>query len=139
MEKNDHEQDNDDKDTKKTQECGGNYLDSLVDISLECLPMITADTSNYSDSSEHTDDKNGEKEKLTNDWGDDFEDDHVSCSHKRLVALYSYDGAEEGTLSTEIGEEFEVVGENVDGWIKVLRISQCKEEGFIPTAFTQIS
>ena len=38
----------------------------------------------------------------------------------------------------ESGEEFEIVGGDFDGWIKVLRTCQIKEEGFIPTAFTQM-
>ena len=37
----------------------------------------------------------------------------------------------------EEGEEFEVTGEYVDGWIKVKREMQSCEEGYVPFAFTQ--
>ena len=52
------------------------------------------------------------------------------------MALYSYEGTEEGTLSMDLGDEFEVLGTDTEGWIKVRRAGFI-EEGFIPTAFTQ--
>ena len=55
-----------------------------------------------------------------------------------VVALYPYDGEEEGTISMDKGEEFEVTSEDVDGWIKVKRINQSNEEGFVPFAYTQM-
>jgi len=70
-------------------------------------------------------------------WGDDFEEESVDLSPRFLIALYSYDGSEEGTLAMEEGEEFEISGEDVDGWIKVKRKDDFSEEGYIPTAFTE--
>ena len=56
---------------------------------------------------------------------------------KRLIALYSYEGEEEGTLSMDLGDEFEVLCEDTGGWTQVRRAGFI-EEGFIPTAFTQL-
>ena len=57
--------------------------------------------------------------------------------NKKASKKEHYDGAENGTLSMEQGEEFEVTGEDVDGWIKVKRKMKTSEEGYVPFAFTQ--
>ena len=82
-------------------------------------------------------DQEGEKiERLSDDCEDEFEEESLKPQY--LVALYHYDGAEEGTLTMEEGEEFEVTSEEVDGWIKVKRTIHGDEEGYVPFAFTQI-
>ena len=80
----------------------------------------------------------GDKCDRLSDDSDEFEDEIMSNSQQYLVALYHYDGAEEGTLAMAEGEEFEVTGEEVDGWIKVRRRQEGVEEGYVPFAFTQI-
>ena len=72
--------------------------------------------------------------RQSDDWEEEFENPEVSV--QRLIALYSYDGAEEGTLSMDLGDEFEVLGSDVDGWIRVRRAGFI-EEGFVPLAYTQ--
>ena len=72
--------------------------------------------------------------RLSNDWDEEFEDE---LTVQKLIALYSYNGAEEGTLSMDLGDEFEALGADIDGWIRVRRAGFF-EEGFIPTAFTQL-
>merc|ERR1712013_714854 len=98
-----------------------------------------------------------------NDWGEDFQDDDEEVELRtegvsmmgtmdgRLSALYSYSGEEEGTLALEPGQQFRVVGEEQEGWVKVQRISigtttpgssgeliaEKEEEGYIPIAFTE--
>jgi len=80
----------------------------------------------------------GDGNERLSDCSDEFEDEHMSPSQQYLVALYYYDGAEEGTLSMVEGEEFEVTGEEVDGWIKVKRRQDGSEEGYVPFAFMQM-
>ena len=79
-----------------------------------------------------------QSERLSDESEEEFEDEHPQPCQACLVALYPYDGGEEGTLSMEAGEEFEVTSENIDGWIKVNRKNQSNEEGYIPFAFTQM-
>ena len=93
-------------------------------ISLECSSININDSSDYMQS-----------EKLSDE---EFDDEPLQPSQACLVALYPYDGGEEGTLSMKEGEEFEVTSEDVDGWIKVKRMNQSNEEGFVPFAYTQI-
>ena len=54
---------------------------------------------------------------------------------RKLLALYSYSGDEEGTINMKLGEEFDVIEEDVEGWSRVRRTGG-QEEGFIPTSFT---
>merc|ERR1712154_535015 len=54
---------------------------------------------------------------------------------RKLLALYSYSGEEDGSIKMELGEELEVLEEDVEGWSRVRR-SEGGEEGFIPTSFT---
>ena len=67
---------------------------------------------------------------------DDSNADFPIYPLKKLIALYSYEGEEEGTLSMDLGDEFEVLCEETGGWTQVRRAGFI-EEGFIPTAFTQ--
>ena len=90
---------------------------------------------NIDNSSEDVCIQNG---RLSEDSEEEFEDEPLQPPQPCLVALYPYDGGEEGTLSMKEGEEFEVAGEDVDGWIKVKRMNQSNEEGFVPFAFTQM-
>ena len=69
-------------------------------------------------------------ERLSGEWEDEFESETV-------IAIYDYDGAEEGTLSMNVGDRFEVLGTETDGWINVRR-NGFVEEGFIPAEFIQL-
>eukprot|EP00092_Neocalanus_flemingeri_P031176 GFUD01033867.1.p1 GENE.GFUD01033867.1~~GFUD01033867.1.p1 ORF type:complete len:570 (+),score=214.86 GFUD01033867.1:46-1755(+) len=108
----------------------------------ECLE-ICSDTIDHSsvmksDISEEFNEVNSEDRNIVLDaWDDDFEDAYPESSYQTIIALYSYDGAEEGTLSMNVGDEFEVQGVDIDGWIKVKRRGFI-EEGFIPFAFTKL-
>ena len=75
--------------------------------------------------SNHSSDQN---ELIYNEWDDE---------NYLVIAMYDYDGAEEGTLAMDVGDEFEVLGKEVDGWISVRRKGFI-EEGFVPAAFTQL-
>jgi hypothetical protein len=74
--------------------------------------------------------------RLSDEWGEEFEVEDHDLPVDTVTALYSYDGAEEGTLSMELGDLFVVLELDVDGWIYVRRKGFI-EEGFIPSAFTQ--
>ena len=81
------------------------------------------------------------KSKVTVNISNEEEDDELETEYPtqpvhRLMALYSYEGTEEGSLSMDLGDEFEVLGTDCEGWTKVSRAGFV-EEGFIPTAFTQ--
>ena len=61
----------------------------------------------------------------------------------QLLALYSYDGAEAGSLAMEAGDTFTVLEADSEGWTRVARRNQQQqqeeeeeEEGFVPTSFT---
>ena len=54
----------------------------------------------------------------------------------QLLALYSYDGGEAGSLAMEAGDTFTVLEEDAEGWTRVARPGQQQEEGFVPTSFT---
>jgi len=99
---------------------------------LKCLNDINSDICSSSCSSD------GNKsdqlvtdgyERLSGEWEDEFESETV-------IAIYDYDGAEEGTLSMSVGDQFEVLGTETDGWINVRR-KGFVEEGFIPAEFIQ--
>ena len=81
---------------------------------------------------------NDDKIEVLSDDSDEFGDDPLPLSHQCVVAMYYYDGAEEGTLTMQEGEEFVVTSQEVDGWIKVKRRADPGEEGYVPFAFTQI-
>ena len=71
------------------------------------------------------------------DYSDaNIKSEYPSIPLMKLIALYSYEGEEEGTLSMDLGDEFEVLGEDTRGWIHVRRAGFI-EEGFIPTGYTQ--
>ena len=100
---------------------------------LKCLNDINSDICSSSCSSD------GNKsdqlvtdgyERLSGEWEDEFES-------AKVIAIYDYDGAEEGTLSMNVGDQFEVLGTEVDGWINVRR-NGFVEEGFIPAEFIQL-
>ena len=90
-----------------------------------------------SDSSEEITEVNSDSVNISNDdWDKEVETEYSTFPLKRLMALYSYEGTEEGTLSMDLGDEFEVLGTDTEGWTKVRRAGFI-EQGFIPTAFTQ--
>ena len=92
---------------------------------------------NESDTSDNMNKVNSDSANISNEDEDDkFETEYPTQPLHRLMALYSYEGTEEGTLSMELGDEFEVLGTDTEGWIKVRRAGFI-EVGFIPTAFTQ--
>jgi hypothetical protein len=68
------------------------------------------------------------------DWDEEFETEYPALPVQRLMAMYSYEGTEEGRM--DLGDKFEVLGTDAEGWIKVRREGFI-EEGFIPTTFTQ--
>ena len=78
---------------------------------------------------------NESSNRLSDEW-EEFEVEEHDLPANTVTSLYSYDGEEEGTLSMELGDKFEVLEGDVDGWIYVRRKGFI-EEGFIPTAFTQ--
>ena len=87
--------------------------------------------------SEDMNEVNSESVNIANeDEEDDFEPEYSTQPVHRRMDLYSYEVTEEGTLSMDLGDEFEVLGTDCEGWIKVRRAGFI-EEGFIPTAFTQ--
>ena len=69
-------------------------------------------------------------------WNRDCDTEYFTRPIQRLMALYSYEGTEEGTLSMDLGDEFDILGDDTGGWIQVRRAGFI-EEGFIPLAFTQ--
>ena len=69
-------------------------------------------------------------DRLSDEWEDKFESETV-------IAIYDYDGVEEGTLSMDIGDQFAALKTEIDGWIYVRR-KGFVEEGFIPAAFIQL-
>jgi len=100
---------------------------------LKCLNDINSDVclSSFSTDGNESDQLATDGyERLSDEWEDEFESDKV-------IAIYDYDGAEEGTLSMNVGDQFEVLGTEVDGWINVRR-NGFVEEGFIPAEFIQL-
>ena len=91
-------------------------------------------------------------------WGSDFQE--VAEDSGRVVALYSYNGEEPGTLQVQPGQQFRLIEyywhSKVDlssctcfrllegdqgGWMKVRRLlptgEEGKEEGYIPVSYVQ--
>ena len=89
-------------------------------------------TSHTSDSTDATIDitDDGKNSEDSEEWSDDCLDPPV----KKLLALYSYNGEEDGSLMMEAGEELFILEEDTEGWTRVRRSNG--EEGFIPTSFT---
>jgi len=89
-------------------------------------------TSHTSDSTDATIDitDDGKNSEDSEEWSDDCLDPPV----KKLLALYSYNGEEDGSLMMEAGEELFILEEDTEGWTRVRRNNG--EEGFIPTSFT---
>ena len=102
-----------------------NIRNSLISSAMDTV----SETSDYTSSNSIDDNlESGEEE-----W-EDQEDKEVGGVRK-LLALYSYSGEEEGAIKMELGEEFEVLEEDAEGWSRVRRCGG-GEEGFIPTSFT---
>ena len=114
-----------------------NIKDSLDNETPNTEVSFNDNTVGIKGSSEILNEEGESSDRLSNDWDEEFEDDSKNLPLQLLVALYHYDGADEGTLEMQEGEEFIVTGEDVDGWIKVKRKMQNCEEGYIPFAFTQ--
>ena len=71
---------------------------------------------NESDTSEDMNEVNSESANISNeDEDEEFETEYPTQPLHRLMALYSYEGTEEGTLSMELGDEFEVLGTDCEG------------------------
>ena len=87
----------------------------------------TAD-SGYSEFSCAAEERGDTAEDRTHDGGAD--------TRPQLLALYSYDGSEAGSLAMEAGDTFTVLEEDAEGWTRVARPGQQQEEGFVPTSFT---
>jgi len=72
-------------------------------------------------------------------WGSDFQE--VVEHSGRVVALYSYNGEEPGTLQVQPGQQFRLLEDDQGGWIKVRRLlptgAEGKEEGYIPVSYVQ--
>jgi len=104
-----------------------NIRHSLISSAMDTV----SETSDYTSGNSTIDDnlESGEEEE----WAEEF--DEVKPPARKLLALYSYNGEEEGTIAMEMGEELELVEEDVEGWSRVRRTG-CLEEGFIPTSFT---
>merc|ERR1719481_256916 len=87
-----------------TNSCNGSDItgdgNDLDEDALGSLQKINNDAF-----SNHSSDQN---ELIYNEWDDE---------NYLVIAMYDYDGAEEGTLAMDVGDEFEVLGKEVDGWI----------------------
>ena len=109
-----------------------NIRHSLISSAMD----TASETSDYTSSNSIDDnlESAGEEEE---DWAEEFEEVKRSPARK-LLALYSYDGGEEGTIAIRLGEELDLLEEDTDGWSRVRRSGclQEEEEGFIPTSFT---
>jgi len=72
-------------------------------------------------------------------WGSDFQE--VAEDSGRVVALYSYNGEEPGTLQVQPGQQFRLLEGDQGGWMKVRRLlptgEEGKEEGYIPVSYVQ--
>ena len=118
-----------------TTSCSSNESDCTGDSdgrdALDSLQKIKSESfSSYSFKESEVDILNSEgRKRLSDEWEEEFDAEIV-------IAMYAYDGAEEGTLAMDVGDEFDVLGADVDGWTSVRRRGFV-EEGFIPTAFTQ--
>ena len=55
-----------------------------------------------------------------------------------VTALYSFDVIAEGNIGMAEGEEVIVTGQDDGGWIRVRRIRDPQDEGFVPTAFLNL-
>lgn len=76
---------------------------------------FTQNSDNKSD--EIKDNSEVESSRLSNDWGEDFAEEEEI----RVIALYEFDGEDDGSLTMQLGEEFLLVDtEPMDGWIKVM-------------------
>jgi len=121
-----------------------NFVDNEKDKSNHDIkPLIISDVQSLSSNNKHANEEKelseeGDKSERLSYDSDEFEDELMSPRQQYLIALYDYDGAEEGTLAMLEGEEFEVTSEEVDGWIKVKTQKGGSEEGYVPFAFTQM-
>ena len=122
--------DGDDSDVIENNDVVTDSLDSLQKISND----DTCNTSANSYVRSEWLDSEGSN-RLSDEW-EEFDVENPDLPAGTVTALYSYDGVEEGTLSMELGDQFEVLEADVDGWIYVRRKGFI-EEGFIPTAFTK--
>ena len=106
-----------------------NIRHSLISSAMDTV----SETSDYTSSNSTIDDnpESGDEEE----WAEEFDEVKPPVTRK-LLALYSYNGEEEGTIAMEMGEELELVEEDVEGWSRVRRTGSLGEEGFIPTSFT---
>ena len=120
--------DGEDSDVFEDNVVGADSLDSLQKISKD-------DTFEHKYVSSERLDSEGSN-RLSDEWGEGFVVENPDLPAETVTALYSYDGSEEGTLSMELGDQFEVLEIDVEGWIYVGRRGFI-EEGFIPAAFTQ--
>ena len=55
-----------------------------------------------------------------------------------VTALYSFDVIAEGNIGMAEGEEVIVTGQDDGGWIRVRRVREPQDEGFVPTAFLNL-
>ena len=102
-----------------------NIRNSLISSAMDTV----SETSDYTSSNSIDDNlESGEEE-----WEEQEETETPGV--RKLLALYSYSGDEEGTINMKLGEEFDVIEEDVEGWSRVRRTGG-QEEGFIPTSFT---
>jgi len=71
-------------------------------------------------------------------WGSDFQE-VVTEDSGRMVAIYSYNGEEPGTLQIQPGQQFRLVEGDQGGWIKVRRLlptgEEGREEGYVPVSY----
>ncbi|XP_023677768.2 cdc42-interacting protein 4 homolog isoform X1 [Paramormyrops kingsleyae] len=72
------------------------------------------------------------------EFEDDFDDEEVDAPIGQCMALYSFPGSSEGTLSMQEGDMLSVVEEDKgDGWTRVR--STNGDEGYIPTSYVKIT
>merc|ERR1711953_251887 len=88
-----------------------NIRNSLISSAMDTV----SETSDYTSSNSIDDNlESGEEE-----WEEQEETETPGV--RKLLALYSYSGDEEGTINMKLGEEFDVIEEDVEGWSRVRR------------------
>nr|XP_014342293.1 PREDICTED: formin-binding protein 1 isoform X9 [Latimeria chalumnae] len=74
----------------------------------------------------------------TTEFDDEFDDEEPLPTIGTCLALYTFEGHNEGTISITEGETLYVIEEDKgDGWTRVRRNEE--EEGYVPTSYVDVS
>ncbi|KAG9337818.1 hypothetical protein JZ751_027469 [Albula glossodonta] len=93
----------------------------------------------YSPDGAHSDESSADaSQAIYAEFDDDFDEEEIVNPIGECTALYSFQGASEGTIPMQEGEVFAVVEEDKgDGWTRVRRNNG--DEGYIPTSYVNIN